>query len=89
MAAAVPSRLGGGGVRVLTQDGWIARLLAATRLARADLTALWDADFLPGLKVPGGADTSMLCEINVRSVTPFPEQALRPLAREVAGRLGV
>ncbi len=74
-------------LRRLMEGGWVAELLAATGLARADLPVLWDADFLLGAKRPDGADTYMLCEINVSSVSPFPDSALAPMAREVVARL--
>jgi hypothetical protein len=32
--------------------------------------------------------TYVLCEINVSAVSPFPDEALNPLAKEVARRLG-
>jgi len=48
---------------------------------------LWDADFFYGPKDAEGADTYVLCEINVYSVYPFPDAALAPLAREVGAHL--
>jgi hypothetical protein len=53
----------------------------------ADLPVLWDADFLYGPKDAAGADTYVLCEINVSSVYPFPDEALGPLAATVCERL--
>jgi hypothetical protein len=35
-----------------------------------------------GEKDANGADTYVLCEINVSSVYPFPDDALQPLAAE-------
>ena len=40
-----------------------------------ELPVLWDADFLYGPRTQSGADTYMLCEINVSSVLPFPPGA--------------
>ena len=40
-----------------------------------ELPVLWDADFLYGPRTQDGADTYMLCEINVSSVLPFPPGA--------------
>jgi hypothetical protein len=51
------------------------------------LPLLWDADFLYGAKTPAGADTYVLCEINVSSVYPFPEPVVGKLAEAVAARL--
>jgi hypothetical protein len=45
------------------------------------LPALWDCDFMLGPKSGQSHDTYVLCEINVSSVSPFPESAVEPLAR--------
>ena len=45
------------------------------------------ADFLYGPKDAAGADTYVLCEINVSSVYPFPDEALAPLAAATRARL--
>lgn len=46
-------------------------------------------DFLFGPKSYDGRDTYILCEINVRSGSPFPDAALAPLVAGVARRLQV
>ncbi len=66
---------------------WIGELCAAAGIDRAQLPAIWDADFLYGPKNAAGDDTYVLCEINVSSVYPFPDDALAPLAQEVRNRL--
>jgi hypothetical protein len=43
------------------------------------LPLLWDADFLLGERRPGADEKYVLCEINVSSVSPFPESAIAPL----------
>ena len=40
-----------------------------------------------GPKDAAGNDTYVLCEINISSVYPFPDEALMPLAEETLGRL--
>ena len=45
------------------------------------LPIIWDADFLYGPRDAAGQDTYVLCEINVSSVFPFPEQAPMEIAR--------
>jgi hypothetical protein len=45
------------------------------------LPIIWDADFLYGPRDGTGQDTYVLCEINVSSVLPFPEQAPSEIAR--------
>lgn len=66
---------------------WLPELCRQLALDRAQLPVIWDADFLYGPKDAAGADTYVLCEINVSSVFPFPDDALRPLANETLARL--
>jgi hypothetical protein len=40
---------------------------------------LWDVDFLLGERGVEDAERYVLCEINVSSVSPFPESAILPL----------
>jgi hypothetical protein len=47
------------------------------------LPVLWDCDFLLGPKDESGEDTYVLCEINVSSVSPFPDSAV-PLVAQAA-----
>jgi hypothetical protein len=59
------------------------------QLLNIDIDALpfiWDADFLYGPRTSAGEDTYILCEINVSSVYPFPEQAPAEIARLVLNR---
>lgn len=63
---------------------WIGELCRCVGVERAELPVLWDADFLYGAKDEAGADTYVLCEINVSSVYPFPEDAMAPLMEHVA-----
>jgi hypothetical protein len=51
------------------------------------LPVIWDAEFMYGPKDPAGADTYVLCEINVSSVYPFPDEALAPLAAATLAHL--
>jgi len=66
---------------------WVAQLCAALDIERTQLPVIWDADFLYGEKDEAGADTYVLCEINVSSVYPFPDEALAPLAATALARL--
>jgi hypothetical protein len=59
---------------------WLDQLCAIVGVEKAELPILWDADFLYGEKDADGADTYILCEINVSSVYPFPDDALGPVA---------
>ena len=68
-------------------EEWIPEMLRILDLDAGSLPVLWDADFLYGPKTVSGEDTYVLCEINVSAVYPFPDEALSPLAEEVARRL--
>ena len=56
-------------------------------LDKSQLPVIWDADFLYGPKDTDGIDTYVLCEINVSSVYPFPDDALMPLVAETLMRI--
>ena len=66
---------------------WVAAMCRTLALDPARLPIIWDADFLYGPKDAAGADTYVLCEINVSSVYPFPDEALAPLAAAARARL--
>lgn len=66
---------------------WLGELCRLVGIEKSDLPVLWDADFLYGPKDADGADTYVLCEINVSSVYPFPTSALAPLVAETVARL--
>jgi hypothetical protein len=59
---------------------WLDQLCSIVGVEKVQLPILWDADFRYGEKDANGADTYVLCEINVSSVYPFPDDALGPLA---------
>ena len=69
------------------ENEWLAELYQMLALDAAQLPVIWDADFLYGEKNSAGADTYVLCEINVSSVYPFPDDALAPLAAATLARL--
>lgn len=55
---------------------WVPALQRHFGLGRDQLPVLWDCDFLFGAPDQHGADTYVLCEINVSSVAPYPESAV-------------
>lgn len=72
-------------LRARMEDEWTP---AMARLLGIDaLPVIWDADFLYGPKDAAGADTYVLCEINVSSVFPIPDEAPEELARAMVRRL--
>ena len=66
---------------------WLPQLMDLFHLAAEELPVLWDCDFLLGEKTAEGTDRYVLCEINVSSVSPFPEAVLVPLALAVRARI--
>lgn len=66
------------------ESQWVPDVQQLLGIAPDELPALWDADFLLGPKDASGQDSYILCEINVSSVSPFPESATPILARAVA-----
>jgi hypothetical protein len=69
------------------ENDWLDELCHTLGLQKSQLPMLWDADFLYGPKDADGADTYVLCEINVSSVYPFPDAALALLAAETRAHL--
>jgi hypothetical protein len=63
------------------ESEWLPEMQRLLNVATADLPVLWDADFLLGPKAAPGEDSYVLCEINVSSVSPFPDSAVPLLAR--------
>jgi hypothetical protein len=73
-------------LRERLEDEWVPGLCRIAAVADADLPVLWDADFLFGPPDDVGADTYMLCEINVSSVIPYPDAAPAKIAQAVKRR---
>jgi len=65
---------------------WLPELCRLLGLDRLQLPIIWDADFMYGPRDESGADTYVLCEINVSSVYPFPPSALQPIAKATLAR---
>jgi hypothetical protein len=74
-------------LRTLMETEWIPGMAELLEIDRADLPIIWDADFLYGPRTSTGDDTYVLCEINVSSVFPIPDQAPEEIARLVEARL--
>ena len=71
-----PSQAAFQSIRARMEEEWIPQLARAVDVPTESLPVLWDADFVYGPKRPTGEDTYVLCEINVSSVSPFPDAAL-------------
>jgi hypothetical protein len=75
------------GLKAKLETAWLPQLCSRESLDVDDLPLLWDADFLRGPRFAEDRPDYVLCEINVSSVFPFPDQALQPLAQEVLRKL--
>jgi len=74
-------------LRALMESEWIPQMTEALHIRPDELPVIWDADFLYGPKTRDGDDTYVLCEINVSSVLPIPDQAPDEIAQSVETRL--
>jgi hypothetical protein len=73
-------------LRMKMESEWTPRMMQLLGIEAASLPIIWDADFLYGPRDAAGQDTYVLCEINVSSVFPFPEQAPAEIVRLAAAR---
>jgi len=74
-------------LRLKMETEWVPQMMQLFGLERAALPIIWDADFLYGPPNTAGDDTYVLCEINVSSVFPIPEQAPAAIAQAAKQRL--
>jgi hypothetical protein len=74
-------------LRVKMESEWTPRMMELLDIDADSLPIIWDADFLYGPCDASGRDTYVLCEINVSSVFPFPEQVPSNIARLALARL--
>ncbi|HEX6279858.1 MAG TPA: Cj0069 family protein [Pyrinomonadaceae bacterium] len=70
-------------LRALMEERGIDQLLEATGLESHKLPVIWDADFFINSMDPNSPGRYTLCEINVSSVSPFPENAIPFIVEEV------
>jgi hypothetical protein len=66
---------------------WTPQMMALLSIDAASLPIIWDADFLYGPRDASGADSYVLCEINVSSVFAIPDEAPAAIARLVVEKL--
>jgi hypothetical protein len=74
-------------LRTKMESDWTPQMRQLLDIDANSLPIIWDADFLYGPRTGSGVDTYVLCEINVSSVFPFPEQAPAEIARLALARL--
>jgi hypothetical protein len=70
-------------IKHLVENRWISELQEELKIDLYSLPLLWDADFLLGPKDNYGKDTYVLCEINVSSVYPYPDQGNPDIVEQV------
>jgi hypothetical protein len=73
-------------LRTRMESEWTPQMMQLLDIDAESLPIIWDADFLYGPRDATGQDTYVLCEINVSSVFPFPEQAAPEIARLAKAR---
>lgn len=66
-------------VKQQLEQVWLPALQQLLAIPTERLPILWDCDFLLGPRDASGADTYVLCEINVSSVAPYPDSATVPI----------
>ena len=74
-------------LRTKMEAEWTPQMIRLLDIDASSLPIIWDADFLYGSHTASGEDTYVLCEINVSSVFPFPEQVPPEIARRALDRL--
>jgi hypothetical protein len=74
-------------LRTKMEQEWTPQMMQLLGIDEGALPIIWDADFLYGPRTATGDDTYVLCEINVSSVAPFPEEAPEEIARLAMARL--
>jgi len=65
---------------------WVPAMQQLLDIDTDRLPVIWDCDFMLGPRNAAGEDSYVLCEINVSSVSPFPDSALAPLAEATLAR---
>lgn len=68
------------------EQEWMPQVMKLLEIDKESLPILWDCDFLLGPK-RDSEDAYVLCEINVSSVSPFPESAVPCLVEATIARL--
>ena len=66
---------------------WVPEMQSILGLGTEALPVIWDADFLYGPEDRDGADTYVLCEINVSSTFACPEFAMPAVAQAAMARI--
>lgn len=73
-------------LRAKAEREWVPQMKTILGLEWETLPVIWDADFLFEPKDSSGADTYVICEINVSAVWPFPPMAADTVAAAAVAR---
>jgi hypothetical protein len=68
------------------EDEWVPQMVETLGLDPTALPVIWDADFLYGPRDTAGADSYVLCEINVSSCFAIPDEAPAAIAKRTLER---
>ncbi len=67
-------------LKLRLEQEWVPAMQRLLDVDTDQLPILWDCDFLLGPQHENGEDSYVLCEINVSSVSPFPDSAVALVA---------
>ena len=73
-------------IRTKMEAEWVPQMMQILGLDPASLPIIWDADFLYGPRDAAGADSYVLCEINVSSCFAIPAEAPAAIAKLALAR---
>jgi len=73
-------------LRTKMETEWVPQMIGILGLDPASLPIIWDADFLYGPRNAAGADSYVLCEINVSSCFAIPDKAPAAIAKLTLAR---
>jgi len=69
---------------------WISRIQEITQISSNHLPVIWDADFfINNINTERAGEKYSLCEINVSSVSPFPESSIPYIVEEVKTKINI
>ena len=73
-------------LRAKMETEWVPQMIDLLGLDSSALPIIWDADFLYGPRDAAGADSYVLCEINVSSCFAIPDEAPAAIAKLTLAR---
>ena len=76
-------------LKTVMETSWVSKLQEITGIKTEMLPVIWDADFfINKINSDSPNEKYTLCEINVSSVSPFPESAIVHIANNLRQRIG-